>query len=221
MNKKSLVKMSGFGFLAVVLLSMPQCTPGNNSIGGSVAGWFAGLFDGKNRYDFTQLQGKQNVYPMVIIGSGPAGLSAGLYGARAKKKTLVIEGSKPGGLLTETSYVENWPGFKAILGKDLMKELKEQAAHFGASYLEDTVEKVDFSKWPYEIYTEDGKIIYALTIIIATGASPSYLNIPGEKEFWGKGVTTCAICDAPFYANKNVVVIGGGDSSIAEIKLRF
>jgi thioredoxin reductase (NADPH) len=216
MNKKSLVKMSGFGFLAVVLLSMPQCTPGNNSIGGSVAGWFAGLFDGKNRYDFTQLQGKQNVYPMVIIGSGPAGLSAGLYGARAKKKTLVIEGSKPGGLLTETSYVENWPGFKAILGKDLMKELKEQAAHFGASYLEDTVEKVDFSKWPYEIYTEDGKIIYALTIIIATGASPSYLNIPGEKEFWGKGVTTCAICDAPFYANKNVVVIGGGDSSIAE-----
>ncbi len=202
MNQKSLIKMSGMVFMAIVLLSIPQCIPN--------------LFEGKSRYDFSQLAGKKNVYPIVIIGSGPAGLSAGLYGARAKKKTLVIEGAKPGGLLTETSYVENWPGFKAILGRELMKELKEQAAHFGASFLEDSVEKVDFSKWPYEIYTEDGKIIYALTVIIATGASPSPLNIPGEKEFWGRGVTTCAICDAPFYANKNVVVIGGGDSAIAE-----
>ena len=202
MNQKSLIKMSSMAFLTIVLLSIPQCIPN--------------LFEGKSRYDFSQLAGKKNVYPIVIIGSGPAGLSAGLYGARAKKKTLVIEGSKPGGLLTETSYVENWPGFKAILGRELMKELKEQAAHFGASFLEDSVEKVDFSKWPYEIYTEDGKIIYALTVIIATGASPSPLNIPGEKEFWGRGVTTCAICDAPFYANKNVVVIGGGDSAIAE-----
>ena len=102
-----------------------------------------------------------------------------MYGARAKKKTLVIEGHTPGGLLTETSYVENWPGFKAILGKDLMKELKEQAMHFGAQFLQDTVEKIDFSKWPYEIYTDDGKIIYALTLIIATGASPSPIKHSG------------------------------------------
>lgn len=208
--------MGGMVFLAVLLLTMPQCIPGNNTIGGSVYGWFSNMFEGSIHYDFAKLKGKKNVYSIVIIGSGPAGSAAGVYGARAKKKTLVIEGNTPGGLLTETSYVENWPGFKAILGKDLMKELKEQAMHFGAQFLQDTVEKVDFSQWPYEIYTDDGKIIYALTVIIATGASPSPLNIPGEKEFWGKGVTTCAICDAPFYANKNVVVIGGGDSSIAE-----
>lgn len=208
--------MSGFGLLALILLSMPQCTPGHNGLGKSVYGWFTGFFEGKNRYDFANFKDKKNVYSIVIIGSGPAGSAAGVYGARAKKKTLVIEGHTPGGLLTETSYVENWPGFKAILGKDLMKELKEQAMHFGAQFLQDTVEKIDFSQWPYEISTDDGKIIYALTIIVATGASPSPLNIPGEKEFWGKGVTTCAICDAPFYANKKVVVIGGGDSSIAE-----
>lgn len=216
MQKKSLYKIGSLCLLVLVLLSIPQCSPGNNSVGASIYNSVAKFFGENNTFDFTQLKGKENVYPIVVIGSGPAGLSAGLYGARAKKKTLVIEGTKPGGLLTETSYVENWPGFKAILGKDLMKELKAQAAHFGAQFLEDTVEKVDFSKWPYEIYTDDGKIIYALSVIVATGASPSPLNIPGEKEFWGKGVTTCAICDAPFYAGKNVVVIGGGDSSIAE-----
>ncbi|GMU19146.1 MAG: bifunctional thioredoxin reductase/thioredoxin [Candidatus Babeliales bacterium] len=216
MNKKYAIKLSGIGFLAAILLTMPQCIPGTDISGGSFYNSLINFFDGKSRYDFNQLKDKKNVYPMVVIGSGPAGLSAGLYGARAKKKTLVIEGMKPGGLLTETSYVENWPGFKAILGKDLMNELKAQAAYFGASFLEDTVERVDFSQWPFVIYTDDGKIIYALTVIIATGASPSPLNIPGEKEFWGKGVTTCAICDAPFYANKNVVIIGGGDSAIAE-----
>ena len=209
-------KVFGFVILGITLLIIPQCLPGNNSVGSSVYGWLSHWFSEKSRYDLTKLEGKENVYPMVIIGSGPAGLSAGLYGARAKKKTLVIEGNKPGGLLTETSYVENWPGFKAILGKDLMKELKEQAAHFGASFLEDTVEKVNFSQWPFEINTEDGKTIYAMTVIIATGASPSPLNVPGEKEFWGKGVTTCAICDAPFYDDKSVVVVGGGDSAVAE-----
>ncbi len=153
---------------------------------------------------------------MVIIGSGPAGLTAGLYGARAKKKTLIIEGTKPGGLLTETSYVENWPGYKAILGKDLMAGIQEQVERLGASFIDDSVEKVDFSQWPFVITTDDGKIIYALPVVIATGASPSPLNMPGEKEYWGKGVTTCAICDAPFYNDKEVVVIGGGDSAVAE-----
>ena len=167
-------------------------------------------------FDLKNLENKENIFPIVIIGSGPAGLSAGLYGARAGKKTLVIEGPKPGGLLTETTYVENWPGFKAILGKDIIKELRDQAAHFGAEFLNETVEKVDLSTWPYVISTDDGKKIHALTLIIATGASPIPLQIPGEQEYWGKGVTTCAICDAPFYQNKEVVVIGGGDSAVAE-----
>lgn len=187
-------------FLFLSLLAIPGCN------------WFSS----EKQYDLGCLDNKENTYSFVIIGSGPAGLSAGLYGARSGKTALVIEGPKPGGLLTETTYVENWPGFKAILGKDVIRELKEQAAHFGAQFLEDIVEKVDFTTWPFVIYTEDGKKIYALTVIIATGASPIPLNVPGEKEYWGKGVTTCAICDAPFFQNKDVVVVGGGDSAVAE-----
>ena len=205
--------MSGTVFLCLIMLSIPGCTSLDTS---SWSRWFSTWFSNKPSYDLKKLENKQNVFPIIIIGSGPAGLSAGLYGARAKKATLVIEGAKPGGLLTETSYVENWPGFKAILGKDLMRELKEQAAHFGAQFLEDSVEKVDFSEWPYIVWTEDGKKLYGLSVIIATGASPLLLNIPGEQEYWGKGVATCAICDAPFYQGKEVAVIGGGDSAIAE-----
>ncbi len=213
MNYRFFMIIGSFFSFSMLLLCMPGCTPLDSS---TVSHWFSGFFASKTTFDLKNLEGKENIFPIVIIGSGPAGLSAGLYGARAKKKTLVIEGEKPGGLLTETSYVENWPGFKAILGKDLMKELKEQAAHFGAQFLNDVVEKVDFTQWPYVIHTEDGKKIYALTVIIATGASPISLNIPGEQEYWGKGVTTCAICDAPFFQDKEVVVVGGGDSAIAE-----
>lgn len=212
MNKRSIFLTSSLICLGISILAIPQCMPTDNSI----YQWFSGWFAPKHRYDFRKLDDKKNVFPIVIIGSGPAGLTAGLYGARAKKKTLIIEGTKPGGLLTETSYVENWPGFKAILGKDLMNGIREQVERLGAKFIDDSVEKVDFSQWPFAITTDDGKIMYALTVIIATGASPSPLNIPGEKEYWGKGVTTCAICDAPFYNGKDVVVIGGGDSAVAE-----
>ncbi len=212
MNKRSILFTSSLICLGISILAIPQCMQKDNSL----YGWFSGLFWAEHKYDFRGLEEKKNVFPMVVIGSGPAGLTAGLYGARAKKKTLIIEGTKPGGLLTETSYVENWPGFKAILGKDLMTGIREQVERLGASFTDDSVEKVDFSKWPFTITTDDGKVIYALTVIIATGASPSPLNIPGEKEFFGRGVTTCAICDAPFYNGKEVVVIGGGDSAVAE-----
>lgn len=212
MNQRSVFIASSLICLGISLFAIPSCMPGNRS----VYDWFSGWFAHKEHYDFRKLEDKKNVFPIVIIGSGPAGLTAGLYGARAKKKTLIVEGSKPGGLLTETSYVENWPGHKAILGRDLMSGIKEQVERLGANFTDDSVEKVDFSQWPYAITLDDGKIIYALTVIIATGASPSPLNIPGEKEYWGKGVTTCAICDAPFYNEKEVVVIGGGDSAIAE-----
>lgn len=212
MNKRSILLTSSLICLGISILAIPQCMPGDKSL----YDWFSGWFTHKVRYDFKKLEDKKDVFPIVIIGSGPAGLTAGLYGARAKKRTLIIEGTKPGGLLTETSYVENWPGFKAILGKDLMAGIREQVERLGASFIDDSVEKVDFSQWPFAITTDDGKIIYALSVIIATGASPSPLNIPGEKEYWGKGVTTCAICDAPFYNGKEVVVIGGGDSAVAE-----
>lgn len=212
MNKRSMLLTTSLICLGISILAIPQCMIKDNSL----YTWFSGWFAPKGHYDFRKIENKQNVFPIVIIGSGPAGLTAGLYGARAKKKTLIIEGTKPGGLLTETSYVENWPGFKAILGKDLMTGIREQVERLGASFIDDSVEKVDFSRWPFAITTDDGKIIYALTVIIATGASPSPLNIPGEKEYWGKGVTTCAICDAPFYNGKEVVVIGGGDSAVAE-----
>ena len=112
--------------------------------------------------------------------------------------------------------VENWPGTKPLLGKALIADLREQAETFGAEFLADIAQKVDLSTWPFTIYTEDGKVLHALTLIISTGASPKLLNIPGEKEYWGKGVSTCAVCDAPFYKGKDVVVVGGGDSALEE-----
>lgn len=154
--------------------------------------------------------------PLVIIGSGPAGWSAAIYGARANLKTLVIAGAQQGGQLTTTSDVENWPGEKKIMGPDLMKKLENQALSLGAELMEDLVERVDFSAYPFKIFTQEGKEIHALSVIIATGATPEKLGVPGEQEYWGAGVTTCAICDAPFYKGKDVVVVGGGDSAVEE-----
>jgi thioredoxin reductase (NADPH) len=159
----------------------------------------------------------KNVVPVVIIGSGPAGLAAGVYTARAGLHTVVIEGSKPGGLLTETTYVENWPAESKIMGPDLMHKFKKQNKHLGVKFLTDVVNKVDFSKWPYKIETADGIKINALSVIIATGASPRVLGVPGESSYWSKGVSACAVCDAPFFKNKNVVVIGGGDSAAEQV----
>jgi len=159
---------------------------------------------------------KDNIIPVAILGSGPAGQSAAIYSARLGFKTLVVEGDKAGGQLTGTSYVENWPGEKKILGATLMQNLKEQNLGLGVAFLADTITKVNFKVWPFELYTADGAKINALSVIIATGSSPRILKIPGETEYWGKGVTTCAICDAPFYKGKPVVVIGGGDSAIEE-----
>ncbi|MBI2774831.1 thioredoxin-disulfide reductase [Candidatus Dependentiae bacterium] len=172
----------------------------------------------KSPFDFSmnKINEHEGVVPLVILGSGPASLSAALYGARQKIKTIVIAGNKPGGALTETSYIENWPGRPKILGTEVMKDLQEQAVQFGAEIISDAVERVDFSQWPFQIVTESGRTFYALVVIIGTGSTPKTLGIPGEQEYWGKGVTTCAICDAPFHQDKEVVVIGGGDSAIEE-----
>ena len=159
---------------------------------------------------------KPNIVDVAVIGSGPAGLSAALYASRFARKTVVIEGKNRGGQLMETSYVENWPGFEKILGPEVMEKLHEQAARFHPLFLADTVESVDFGSWPLVIKTNDGLTIHALSVIIATGSSPKKLGAPGEQEYWGRGVTTCAICDAPFYKDEEVVVVGGGDSAVEE-----
>lgn len=166
------------------------------------------------QYNLDVLEKVENIRPIVIIGSGPAGLSAGIYGARANRETLIIEGNEPGGLLTKTTTVENWPGEVSIQGPDIVKKMREHAEHLGVSFLADSVESVDLSQWPFVITTGDGLELHALTLIIATGANPRKLNIPGEDL---SGVSSCAVCDAPFYTKEDeVAVVGGGDSAIEE-----
>lgn len=155
-------------------------------------------------------------HQLIIIGSGPAGLTAAIYAARSNLKPLIIEGNTPGGQLMGTSYVENWPGEKRILGPELMMKMQEQAKALGTSFVSETVTRVDFTKQPFTLWTNTNKEFQANAIIIATGAVPNKLGIPGEEEYWGKGVTTCAVCDGAFYPNKKVMVIGGGDTAMED-----
>lgn len=154
---------------------------------------------------------------VVIVGTGCAGLTAAIYTGRANLRPLVLEGSLPGGQLTTTSEVENFPGFpEGVDGYMLMQNLRKQAEKFGTRYESGTVIGLDTSSHPYRIKLADREIA-ARAIIIATGASPRLTGVPGEKELYGgKGVTTCATCDGAFYRNMNVAVIGGGDSAAEE-----
>lgn len=153
---------------------------------------------------------------LVIVGSGCAGLTAGIYAARANLSPLIIEGAQPCGQLTTTSSVENFPGFpEGVNGFDLMQNIYSQARRFGAQFLAEKVEKVDLEK--KIIFIGGDTIIQSEAVIIATGASPRKLGIPGEETFYGgKGVSCCATCDGAFYRNKEVVVVGGGDSACEE-----
>ena len=164
-------------------------------------------------YEISRALAQENVVPVAIIGSGPAGLSASLYVARAGMKAFVFAGPIPCGQLTQTTFIENWPGSKRVLGIDLMYDIKKQAESFGATIIHDTVTNIDFSSWPFALETEDGKKFKVMAVILATGAQPRRLNVVGESEYWGKGVTTCAVCDAPFFKDKEVVISGGGDSA--------
>ena len=156
------------------------------------------------------------LHEVIVVGSGPAGLTAGIYLGRFKRNPLIIDGDQPGGQLMTTSAVENWPGEISIEGPELMKKMREQAEGCGATFLGDSVEHIDFAKRPFVLRTKRGKDLLTKSIIIATGSKPKKLGCPGEEEFWGKGVNVCATCDAPLYKNKEVVVVGGGNSAVAE-----
>lgn len=156
------------------------------------------------------------VEDLIIVGSGPAGLTAAIYAARALLKPLMIEGEEVGGQLMTTTEVENFPGFaKGIMGPELMVEMKQQAERFGTRFISKNVTRVDFSKRPFKVWIGSEEF-QAKSIIISTGATAKYLGLESEKTFLGRGVSACATCDGAFFKNQDVVVIGGGDTAMEE-----
>lgn len=153
----------------------------------------------------------------LIIGSGPAGYTAAIYAGRADLKPVLYSGIQPGGQLTTTTIVENFPGYpNGVDGNQMMMDLKKQASRFGADIRDGSISKVDFSKRPYHIVDERGNEILADTVIIATGASAKYLGLADEEKYRGQGVSACATCDGFFYRKRTVAVVGGGDTACEE-----
>ncbi|MEZ4600628.1 MAG: thioredoxin-disulfide reductase [Syntrophotaleaceae bacterium] len=156
------------------------------------------------------------IYDQIILGSGPAGYTAAIYTARSNCCPLLISGSQPGGQLTGTTLVENFPGFpEGIDGPELMDRMRKQAEHFGTIMIEATVTRVDLDSTPFRLWTDE-RLYQCRSLIICTGASPRMLGLPMEKELYGRGVSVCATCDAYFYRGKEVLVVGGGDTALED-----
>lgn len=156
-------------------------------------------------------------YDVIVIGSGPSGLTAGLYASRANLNTVIIAGANWGGQLMLTTDVENFPGFSnGIQGPMLMEEMRKQSTRFGAEWVNKNATKVDFSSQPFKVWVGDDQPIIGKSVIVATGEETRWLGVPGEKELIGRGVSSCAPCDAAFFKNKRVYVIGGGDAAMEE-----
>ncbi|MDZ7691398.1 MAG: thioredoxin-disulfide reductase [Balneolaceae bacterium] len=156
-------------------------------------------------------------FDVVIIGSGPAGLTAALYAARADLEPLVFEGPEPGGQLIQTTDVENYPGYpEGVLGPKMMEDFREQAKRFGADCRYGMVTNVEFGKRPYKLTVDEETDLYAKSIIVSTGASAKWLGLESEQELRGKGVSACATCDGAFFRNEHVIIVGGGDTAMEE-----
>ena len=172
----------------------------------------------ENAYDTIHASDNQKLktYDVIIIGSGPAGYTAGVYTARAKLKTLIISGSLPGGQLMTTSEVENYPGFpNGIFGPELMMNMRQQAERFGSIIVDDEVIEVNFKQKPFCVRTHS-EVYLSKAILVCTGATPRKLGIMGEEEFGGRGVSYCATCDGPFFKGEEIAVVGGGDTALEE-----
>lgn len=153
---------------------------------------------------------------LLILGSGPAGYTAGIYAVRAGLKTMIVSGNQEGGQLTMTNSIENFPGFEEISGFELMDKMKQQALKLGVQFVNDNIVEVDFANRPFVCSSENGHSYNARAVIVATGSSAKWLNLPSEKKYLGYGVSACATCDGFFYRGRTVAVVGGGNSAVAE-----
>lgn len=160
---------------------------------------------------------KGKTFKVVIVGSGPAGLTAALYAARADLAPIVFEGPEPGGQLTTTTDVENFPGYpEGVMGPKMMQDFRDQATRFGADCRWGVVTDIDMSKRPFRLVVDEENELFAEAVIVATGASAKWMGLPNEQRLRGKGVTACATCDGAFFRNQHVIVIGGGDTAMEE-----